>query len=780
MKNKLYLSILLFITVILTAIGVIAFRKQSEEVTASNAYFDINNSSGFYEEDISIEIKVPKNAEVYYTEDGSVPARESVNSVLYEEPITLPCYDEITVYTLKFILYLKEEASPVYTYTYVTGPELTKRFDTMVVSITGDEEALFGYDEGVFVEGRLRQEFIEENPDLEEIRVKDPANYNLRGEEGEREVTVQILDADGTDLLSQNCGIRIAGNYTRGKNQKSFQLFPRKKYDENGTFHVTLFPDILRESDGTILDRNNRLLFRNSGDDFNHAFIRDTLIQSLSKQYGYPFAYTDIPAAVFINGQYQGFYWVREPFQSGYLENMYGYTNGDFVTLALNEFETTVVEDKDEEKQSELQEYTEDYQGIYDTFCEAELSDDEVYAELDKLIDVENYLQYYALELYAGNKDWPYNNVKAYRYVSDTDSYIEGTIFDGRYRYLLFDTDYSFYLNDQYTSYSYEEDNIAILSNNAQSPLFSKLMGRKDCRDFFVNTLCDLMNSSFAYENVAATLSELDAMRQNELSHFLQESDKPDDTVSMETVAEEMEVLLEFAENRPDYVHTFIQTDFPVFTPYHVEVDKPETVSLSVNTLENVENGFSGVYYGECGLRLEATADIGHGYPEFYINGHKYAGESLQLSGEELLELLQGTDRLEIRIEVQDGSLEHPVIYSISSKGSDDCIVLYNPTDHEINLKGCFVSDDPEELNKSALPDITLAAGETCTIYGLKNQSEEAAYQSRFQFNLKEGETLYLTNTSGTIVQSVTMPDLQGEDSIYQLDVFGKTFYESR
>ena len=60
MKNKLYLSILLFITVILTAIGVIAFRKQSEEVTASNAYFDINNSSGFYEEDISIEIKVPK------------------------------------------------------------------------------------------------------------------------------------------------------------------------------------------------------------------------------------------------------------------------------------------------------------------------------------------------------------------------------------------------------------------------------------------------------------------------------------------------------------------------------------------------------------------------------------------------------------------------------------------------------------------------------------------------------------------------------------------------
>lgn len=780
MRNKLYYSILLFITILIIAIGAMIFCSKEAEMTAANAYFGVSNGSGFYEEDVTVEIKAPRRAEVYYTDDGSTPSRESGTAVLYENPIELPCYDEITVYTLKFVLYLKEDVSPVYTYTYMTGPELTKRFDTTVVSISGEEEALFGYEEGIFVEGKLRQEYREENPDVEEINAKDPANYNLRGEEGEREVTVQIFDADGTDLLTQNCGIRISGNYTRGKNQKSFQLFPRKKYDVNGTFHTTLFEEERRESDGTILDRNNRLLFRNSGDDFNHGFIRDTLIQALSKEYGYPFAYTDKPAAVYINGQYQGFYWMREPFQNGYLENMYGYTEGEFITLDLNEYITSVVEDAVAEKQEYLQDYTEEYQTIYDTYCEAELSDDAVYEKLAERIDVENYLQYYALQLYVGNKDWPYNNVRAYRYVSDTDAYQEGTIFDGRYRYLLFDTDYSFHLEDQYTSYTYEEDNIAVLSNNGQSPLFSNLMGRKDCRDFFVNTLCDLMNSSFSGDNVAKVLQDLDSKRRQELSYFLQESDKADESVTMESVADEMDKLLEFAENRPEYVHCFIQTDFPVFTPYELVVDKPETVQLTVNTLQQVEDGFCGTYYGECGLFLEVETDIGHENPVFYLNGQAFKGDSCRLTGDEVLELLQGTGRLEISVAVEDGNLEYPVIYAVSPKGSNDQIELYNPTEHEISLKGFYLSDDPDELKKSALPNVTLKAGESYMLYSLKNQSEEAANQSRFHFNLKKEETLFLTEESGNIVQSVKIPDLQDEDSVYRMDLFGHTFYESR
>jgi len=213
----------------------------------SLSVLSVATPSGFYSEDILVEITAPEHAEVYYTEDGSFPSADNENSMLYEEPFTLPCYDELTVYTLKFIAYLEDSISPVHTYTYFTGSDIANRFDTNVISITGSDNDLYSYENGIFVEGKLRDEFLATNPDITEAEAKDPAGYNLRGMESERPVTVQIFDSEGTDLLTQHCGLRISGNYTRGKSQKSLQLFARSSYDEHGRFHVTLFPETLKK-----------------------------------------------------------------------------------------------------------------------------------------------------------------------------------------------------------------------------------------------------------------------------------------------------------------------------------------------------------------------------------------------------------------------------------------------------------------------------------------------------------------------------------------------------
>ena len=71
MRNKLYYSILLFITILIIAIGAMIFCSKEAEMTAANAYFGVSNGSGFYEEDVTVEIKAPRRAEVYYTDDGS-------------------------------------------------------------------------------------------------------------------------------------------------------------------------------------------------------------------------------------------------------------------------------------------------------------------------------------------------------------------------------------------------------------------------------------------------------------------------------------------------------------------------------------------------------------------------------------------------------------------------------------------------------------------------------------------------------------------------------------
>ena len=44
------------------------------------------------------------------------------------------------------------------------------------------------------------------------------------------------------------------------------------------------------------------------------------------------------------------------------------------------------------------------------------MTDDAVYKKLCEVIDVENYISYYALQIFIGNEDWPHNNYKVYRY----------------------------------------------------------------------------------------------------------------------------------------------------------------------------------------------------------------------------------------------------------------------------------------------------------------------------------------------------------------------------
>lgn len=778
MHKAKYYFYTIFSFVILFFLALLLLNHASQEVPAGVAAFTINYPSGFYSEELTIEISSPKSTQVYYTMDGSFPSADSASSMLYQAPISLPCYRDPTIYTLKFLAVEADTVSPVHSYTYITGTDIAHRFDTLVVSISGDEEALFGYESGIFVEGKLRHEYLSANPELDIADPKDPANYNLRGQSSERPVTVSIFDSQGNSLLTQHCGIRISGNYTRGKRQKSFQLFPRKFYDVNGTFHASLFPDIRTYVDGSILNEHNRLLFRNSGDDFNHAFIRDTLIQSLANQYQYPFTYTDRPVAVFLNGNYQGVYWMREPFQNGYVENMYGFHSGEFITLSIDEYNRTVNEDPDPEKQTTLKTYQDEYQELYDSYCYANLFDDTVFNELSKLMDIENFLQYFAIELYIGNKDWPYNNVKAYRYVSSDGKYDSEGIFDGRYRYLLFDTDYSFHLEDQYTSYSYDEDNLALLSTNDQSLLFSNLMGRKDCRDYFINTLCDLMNGSFHPDNVCKTLQHLDAQRSNELRYFLENSPLPDSTVSMATVKKEVDHLLDFANNRPPYMHQFITADFPISADYQIYVRKPSDVQLSVNSLQNVTDDFQGTYYAECGLRLTAITDLEHSFAHYIINDVFYPSSELVLSEEELLSLLQGKDTLEIEVITESISTSDLYIRRISSKGVNDYVVLFNPSNRPITLDGLYLSDDPEKLKKSSLPAVTLSPGENLTIYGQNNNSSRSASQYRLHFNLKKGETLFLSNESGSILQTVLIPSLCSEYSVYELDTFSRTFYE--
>ena len=112
--------------------------------------------------------------------------------------------------------------------------------------------------------------------------------------------------------------------------------------------------------------------------------------------------------------------------------------------------------------------------------------------ELAERLELENFLQYCAIELCVANVDWPTNNCKAYRWYSDTDTYEKNTGMDGRWRFALYDLDMSM---GRITETAYDTHSLALtlgVENNGwknEFPLLKALLKRKDMQQEFTRIL---------------------------------------------------------------------------------------------------------------------------------------------------------------------------------------------------------------------------------------------------------------------------------------------------
>ena len=112
---------------------------------------DFSCDSGFYTDDICVELTYHGDATIYYTMDGSEPVKDNGTTKVYEKAIDIPCSDENQVILLKTKA-ISEDGSETKTFshTYFMGKEITNRYSTYVVSISTDPDNLYGYENGIF------------------------------------------------------------------------------------------------------------------------------------------------------------------------------------------------------------------------------------------------------------------------------------------------------------------------------------------------------------------------------------------------------------------------------------------------------------------------------------------------------------------------------------------------------------------------------------------------------------------------------------------------------
>lgn len=715
--------------------------------------------SGFYSENIAVELTTDYE-QIYFTVDGSDPTAE--NGRLYTQPIEINSSVETTATTIKAAAVSADGSlGKTYTVSYVTGQDVNERFDsdTLVFVLSTDPYNLYDYEYGIAVPGKIYDEYVAEHPG-EEIPYNAPGNYYMTGREWERPIYVEVFESSGKKVIDQAAGVRLSGGYSRVPDQKSLRLIARKEYDpENGKFKYAFFPGAQTES-GRPVYEFDRLVLRNGANDREFAGVRDELSQALAQDYGYPVTQHCTPAAVFLNGEYYGFSWLHENYNEDYLATYFGGSKENYEIVSNTE-------DADEGNERGLA----DYQKMYE-YYDKDLTDDKIFAELCDLVDIDNLMQYYCMQIFISNKDWPGNNYKVFRYYPAEGEEITSEYMDGKWRFMFFDAEFAWGLYGETPSLNTLKDLLEGTHMSGESKVLIALLKRDDMKQKYAAVMADLLAYAFEENNITATLDELTEKSDNEQFYALDRG-ITSEWANRGTFADSREQIQRFASMRKRIVLRDMRRLFGWDTlEYDVSVTSSQGAITTLSSQQKKGRGtLWAAYNREVSVPLSARVTEGWEFVCWEINGEQFDQPELTLSADMADENGRITAKLITKKqEVTGAPLE---IQTICTEKKAGYIMLYNPNSEAVSTAGSYLTDDPGQLQRWAVPAVSIPAGGTLLIVTDNNKTQEALHQLQANFSLKKNETLILSDSSGNILKSVEIPQISS-GHVYEFQDYGE------
>lgn len=392
-----------------------------------------------------------------------------------------------------------------------------------VMSITVDYDDLFDFEKGIYVKGRVFEEALpkaiqEDKQFKAESARKVAANYNQRGREWEREAHVEFYEANADGMekqFSQDCGIRIQGNYSRSDLTKGFRLYARSEYGRNN-FKYPVFGDIVKDDKGQTLDKFKTLILRAGGNCAFTSKYNDTFWQKAAKGVDCS-TQASRACVVYLNGEYWGLYVLEEDYSDDYFEDHYGVKKQD-VVLYKGDAETYDIGYKLDlgdlpAGETNVSYYYEELLAFMREHRTLEKKED--YDAFAKLVDPDSVMDYFAVEVWINNKwDWPGKNWSMWK----TTTVEEGSEYgDGRWRFCLYDIEFGGVsgAGDAYAN-TIKEDNykpMGLLDSDTKNPAvrtFRLLMTNPDFNARYCERLKELSGTYFDKENALSILSKLE------------------------------------------------------------------------------------------------------------------------------------------------------------------------------------------------------------------------------------------------------------------------------
>lgn len=618
-----------------------------------------SRAPGFHASAFDLElVSTTPGAIIRYTLDGSVPDEASP---IYDGAIRIddgnnrpaeisliptawaplwfppPAIAEFRATVVRTRAYTAEGASPVTTGTFFVD-ETGRHFSLPVISLATDAGNFFDYDTGIYVAGRI----FDENFDEDRFYGNHPANYNQRGVEWERPIHFEFFEAGGGLAIRQDLGVRTHGGATRAHHLKALRLYARSEYGPS-----TLVYPFFGDDNAT---EHKRLLLRGSGNDVYQTMLRDAYVHSLVTHLNFETqAYR--PATVFLNGEYWGIQNIRQRYDDHYLSLEYGLPREGLAILSTNAtIETGSVSD------------SLSWLALRSFLNTSNLEAPETRARVETEIDVGSHIDYHVAQIFACNIDWPGNNVRFWR-ASGHDSAFGPA--DGRWRWMLFDTDLSTANEDLSRA---ECNQLAVAAQ--YSSIFPRLLAMSWYRDAFVNRFADQLNSAFLTHR---TVAQLDAMQQGiafEMDRHLRRWGVPRDVDAWNAFVDD---IRQFVISRPSIIWDQLVEHFDLGGHVALTVDVTDEAMgrIDVNSLiidrsllgiTGAPYPWTGTYFEGIPVRVRARALPGYRFV-------RWEGIDEDRAHDRELTLSLTTDvALAARFEIDDADPLHPFAHPVADR----------------------------------------------------------------------------------------------------------------
>lgn len=493
---------------------------KEEDPEPSEPVPQFSKEGGFYKNDFKLTLSSPVGGTVYYTLDGTDPrtsdtARRYTSEIeIYNNTNDPNIYSVITDISLNtyyppdfnvdkginvkaVIKYADGTYSPVATNSYFVGKTASYYTNLRVISIVTDADNLFNPDTGAYMVGTSYYAWKNSNDYVpyDPSDVQNPTNYNRDGKESEFPVTIQIFE-EGKAVFTTDVGARISGNWSRSSHQKSIRLYARKELSGESKMKYAFFEDLFNY-EGKLIKKFDKVTLRNGGGD-SLLHFRDAFIQDVAKDLAVDIMASE-PYIMFLNGEFWGFYMLREKPEDYYIKSHYGIDDKDVTVIKNGSLDSGEWEN------------LEAYRDFCNWVTTADMTKTANYKKFCEQMDVQSFIDYMAVETYVNNSDWAtgyMNNWMVWR-SEIVDPSLEKA--DKKWRFILYDMDNSsgIWDGDSHSPYYDSLGAIGVEWSDFNLPaMLRNLCTNKDFKEAFYKGYLNVIENTFAYDKVKAMLEE--------------------------------------------------------------------------------------------------------------------------------------------------------------------------------------------------------------------------------------------------------------------------------